>query len=656
MSLLCTLNNLHLNLGTKNLFTGTGFTISFGDQIGLLGLNGQGKSSLFRILADVITPDPSTPTFTFDKAKSGGEGNVGFSTFLVPQEMNLSPNDKVTIRDYFFRFYPVHGKIHEELENVNHQLEASSDEKLISKQKELLEQLDHLGSWDIIRAFESYLKYFGLHDFQKEVNELSGGEQKKILLSLGFTAKENLILWDEPTNHLDIESIKLFEGELLSSGKTFILITHDRYLLSKVCSKIFHIKRGQIETFKGSYIDYLDFLQEQEVARTKLLGRLKNSLSREQAWMRQGIKARGTRSKKRVENFHDLKSKISEVKGAARRELDLNLSSSQRKTKSLVELKSMGFSFPEKEIFKDVSLNLYKGDRVGLIGKNGAGKTTLVKIILDEISQTSGILKKADDLVIQYFSQKRDELNEGMTPYELLGDGTDQVSLPDGRSKHVSAYFESFLFSKDDLNRPIKTLSGGEKSRLQLAKNLTKSADVWIFDEPTNDLDLETLQILEDTLVNFKGSLILISHDRSFLSNVTNKTWVLEKQTVEEFVGGYAQTESYLEALALEHILNEQISEDVDEKEASVATQAEVQTNDQSGKLSNSEKKRLQDIPSLIEQKEAQIEGIDKLMLKFNFSNMDEETSKLYSNLALKKEKFEEELMEIYEEFEHLSS
>ncbi|OUR98555.1 hypothetical protein A9Q84_03845 [Halobacteriovorax marinus] len=654
MSLLCTLNNLHLQLGTKNLFTGTGFTISFGEQIGLLGLNGQGKSSLFKVLSDMISPDPSTPAFTFDKAKSGGEGNSGFSTFLVPQEMHLSPNDNVTIKDFFFRFYPAHRDIHEQLEDVNEQLELSSDEKLISKQKELLEQLDHLGSWDLIRSFESYLKYFGLNDFQKEVVSLSGGEQKKILLSLGFTARENLILWDEPTNHLDIESIKLFEGELLSSGKTFILITHDRYLLSKVCSKIFHIKRGKIETFKGSYIDYLDFLQEEEQARTKLLGRLKNSLSREQAWMRQGIKARGTRSKKRVEGFHDLKSKISEVKGAARRELDLNLSSSQRKTKSLIEFKNLGFSFPDKEIFKDVNLNLYKGDRVGLIGKNGSGKTTLVKVILEELIKTNGELKKADNLVIQYFSQKRDELNEAMTPFDLLGDGNDQISLPGGQSKHVAAYFESFLFSKDDLNRPIKTLSGGEKSRLQLAKNLTKSADVWIFDEPTNDLDLETLQILEDTLVNFKGSLVLISHDRSFLSNVTNKTWVLEGQAVEEFVGGYAQTESYLEALALEHILKEQESEELKEMTPET-TEVVIPEKTQTQKLSNSEKKRLDSIPSLIEEKEAQIENIDKLMLKFNFSNMDEDTSKLYSDLALKKERFEEELMEIYEEFETLS-
>lgn len=656
MSLLCTLSNIHLHLGTKTLFTGAGFTISFGDQIGLLGLNGKGKSSLFKILSSKVTPDQSTPPFTFDKAKSGGEDNQGFSTFLVPQEMQLTENDTVTIRNYFFKFYPEHKEIHQKLDEINHSLESSFSESLIDQQKDLLEQLDHLGSWDLIRSYESYLKYFGLKDLDKLVIDLSGGEQKKILLSLGFTAKENLILWDEPTNHLDIETIKLFEDELVSSGKTFIVISHDRYLLGKVCSKIFHIKRGLVESFKGSYIDYLDFLSEQEAARKKLLGRLKNSLSREQAWMRQGIKARGTRSKKRVENFHDLKSKISDVKGEARRALDLTISSSQRKTRSLVEMQEVSFSYPGKDIFKKLDLDIYKGDRIGLIGKNGVGKTTLVKMILGELKETSGKLKVAEDLNIQYFSQKREEMDEEQTPHNFLTDGSDQVTLADGRTKHVAAYFESFLFSKDDLKRPIKTLSGGEKGRLQLAKNLTKQADIWIFDEPTNDLDLETLQILEDALIQFKGSLILISHDRSFLSNVTNKTWVLNNRTIEQFVGGYGQAESYLEALTLENILLAQENEEQEQAPEVAIIEETPPLEVEPTKLTNQQKRRLDEIPSLISDLEEQIASIDEVMLKFNFESMDEDTSKLYAELGNKKSSKEEELLELYDEFDQLST
>ena len=641
MSLLCTLSNIHLNLGTKALFKGTGFTISYGDRIGLLGLNGQGKSSLFKILASKITPDHATPPFSFDKANSGGENNTAFSSFLVPQDMNLTPGESVSVINYFFRFYPVHKKLHDELEGLNLSIEKDATDELIERQIDLLEELDHLESWDLIRSFESYLKYFGIVDIEQDVALLSGGEQKKILLSLGFTAKENLILWDEPTNHLDIETIKLFENELMNSNKTFILITHDRFLLGKVSSRIFHIQRGMIETFNGSYTDYLDFLHEQEESRKKLLHKLKNSLSREQAWMRQGVKARGTRSKKRVEGFNDLKSKVSTIKSEARKELLLNISSSGRKTKSLVEFNEANFSFPEKDIFTNTTLNIHKGDRIGLIGKNGVGKTTLVKLILEELKVTSGKFKRAEDLEIQYFSQKKDEFDLESTPFDILGDGTDHVNLPDGRKKHVAGYFEDFLFLKDDLHRPIKTLSGGEKSRLQLAVNLTRSADIWIFDEPTNDLDLETLQILEDTLIKFKGSLVLISHDRSFLSNVTNKTWVIDSGTVEEFVGGYAQAESYLEALALEHIINDQEAKENGGIPVKVNT-APVEEKVES-KIHNKNMK-------VINEKEKEVEKIESILLKFNFESMDAETSKLYSSLTLKKDALEEELLSLYDE------
>ncbi|WP_127718106.1 ABC-F family ATP-binding cassette domain-containing protein [Halobacteriovorax sp. HLS] len=656
MALLCTLSNIHLNLGTKNLFTGTGFTISYGDRIGLLGLNGQGKSSLFKILADKLKPDHATPPFSFDKANSGGENNSGFSSFLVPQEMNLEVGKSITIKEFFFTFYPEHQKIHSELDQLNLRLETELSDELIEKQEDLLQKLDHLQSWELIGSFESYLKYFGIYDFEADVSLLSGGEQKKILLSLGFTARENLILWDEPTNHLDIETIKLFENELMNSNKTFMLITHDRYLLGKVSSRIFHIQRGMIETFNGSYTDYLDFLSEQEEARKKLLNKLKNSLSREQAWMRQGIKARGTRSKKRVEGFNDLKSKVSNLKGEAKKALLLNVSTSGRQTRSLVELTDVTFSYPGKDVFKDVNLNVYKGDRIGLIGKNGVGKTTLVKLILEELKVTSGKLKNAEDLQIQYFSQKKDEFDPNLTPFDILGDGSDHVDLPDGRKKHIAGYFEDFLFLKDDLHRPIKTLSGGEKSRLQLAKNLTRSADVWIFDEPTNDLDLETLQILEDTLINFKGSLILISHDRSFLSNVTNKTWVIDAGTIEQFVGGYAQAEPYLEALALEHIIDGEDEEQERQHPKEEVSEPEVPTETAESKLNNTQKLRLQELPKLIEKAESSIQGIEKLMLKFNFENMDEDTSKLYSDLAIKKDTLEEELLALYDELDTLNS
>ncbi|MDO9183642.1 MAG: ATP-binding cassette domain-containing protein, partial [Bacteriovorax sp.] len=289
----------------------------------------------------------------------------------------------------------------------------------------------------------------------------------------------------------------------------------------------------------------------------KLLEKLKNNLEREQAWMRQGVKARRTRSKKRVEDFNDLKDKVTTIKSEAKRNLDLNLSKSNRQTKVLASFTDMSFAYPgtDKVLFNSISGEIQKGNKIGLLGNNGVGKSTLLKLILEEFAPTEGKMKTADGLKVQYFSQKRDELEVNSSPYQVLGDGSDFVELPDGSKKHVFSYFESFLFHRDDIHRPMKTFSGGEKSRLQLALNLTRVGDILIFDEPTNDLDLETIQILEEKLGSFQGAVILISHDRTFLSTVTNKVWLLEDGKLQNFEGGYEQVSPYLEALEMERDL-----------------------------------------------------------------------------------------------------
>jgi ATP-binding cassette subfamily F protein uup len=533
MSILCNLKNISLNFGLKTIFKKAQLTVNVGDRIGLLGLNGKGKSTLFKILNEEVVPDHVTPPFEFHKAR--GEDNQRFSLFYVPQELPLDGNEELTINDYLFVFYP-HLKIM--FENN-------------------LEDFEQHHGWELIQNYESFLKYFNLLDLDKKVSELSGGEQKKILLSLGLSSIANLILWDEPTNHLDIETIKLFEDELNSTSKAFMLITHDRYLLSKLTRRILHIQNGVIESFTGSYTDYLQFLEESEHSKMKLLEKLKNNLEREQAWMRQGVKARRTRSKKRVEDFNDLKQKVTNIKSEAKRNLDLTLSKSNRQTKVLASFTDMTFAYPgtKKCLFDSINGEIQKGNKIGLLGNNGVGKSTLLKLILDELKPDSGMMKAADGLKVQYFSQKRDELEVDKTPYQVLGDGSDFVELPDGSKKHVFSYFESFLFHRDDIHRPLKTFSGGEKSRLQLALNLTRVGDILIFDEPTNDLDLETIQILEEKLGTFQGAVILISHDRAFLSTVTNKVWMLEDGKLQNFEGGYEQVAPYLEAVEMEREL-----------------------------------------------------------------------------------------------------
>ncbi len=631
MSLLCTLKNIRLSFGPKVIFNNAQISVSVSDRIGLLGLNGKGKSTLFKILTGDLVPDHSSPPFEFNKARGDGDENKRFSLFYVPQELPLDGNRNLTLKEYFFVFYP----------------------ELKSVYENSLHQFEEMHGWDLIQNYESYLKHFGLPDLNKLVADLSGGEQKKILLSLGLSCRANLILWDEPTNHLDIETIKLFEDELNSTSKAFMLITHDRFLLSKLTRKIFHIQHGRIESFNGSYTDYLAFLEREESSKLHLLDKLKNNLEREQAWMRQGIKARGTRSKKRVENFLDLKSRVSTIKSEAKKNLDLTLQKSGRQTKVLVSFANLTFSYPGySPLFENITGEIHKGNKIGLLGKNGVGKTTLLKLIRNEMTPVSGAMKTADNLQIQYFSQKRDELEIDTTPHQLLGDGSDFVSLPDGTKKHVASYFESFLFHRDDIHRPLKTFSGGEKSRLQLALNLTRSGDILIFDEPTNDLDLETIGILEEKLTEFQGAVILISHDRAFLSTVTNKVWLLEDQKLQNFEGGYEQVAPYLEVLELE----KEMSNDLTEPDDSTLKGLPTLPNKEVSKLTNKEKKRLVGIYEEIESTENKIKFIEEKMASLDFSKLADPKNQELKILTDAQGVLEERLLALYEELEDLET
>lgn len=666
MSILCTLQNINLTFGTKHLFNNASLSIDHGDKIGLLGLNGHGKSSLFKILTKEVVPDTSTPPFTFAKTKGDKDPTKEFSVFMVPQELSIGPNKDITISNYIFNFYPDLKEIHYELQRINKDFETIKDpaemDVLIERQKVLLEKYEYLNGWNITQSYQSYLKFFGLNNLESRIADLSGGEQKKILLSLGFSSSANLILWDEPTNHLDLDTIKLFETELSQFNKAFILVTHDRYLLSKVTDKIFHIQHGEIQRFEGNYSEYLEYLDQEESSREKLLEKLRNSLRRETDWMRQGIKARGCRSKKRVEEFHGLSGKVTELKNKAKKNLSLTISDSQRKTKVLTSFEDVCFAYNDKDIFNGLKLSIHKKDKIGLIGPNGAGKTTLVNMVANKLAPTSGKVKRAEQLLIQHFTQKREELDPEKTPFEILGNGTDFVELPNGNRKHVTTYFESFLFNKTDLNRPLKTFSGGERNRLQMAINLKTAGDLWIFDEPTNDLDLETLQILESKLLEFDGSVILISHDRAFLSSVTNKVWLLEDKNITNFEGGYSQVEPYLEAATLERLMKENAPEkDNGKSEQKNDTEEDtqitnVEKSNQKIKLTNKEKSKLKQLPKEIEKLEKLVKKLEDEATSFDFSNMDQEKSLQYTELTDRKDEHELKLLELYEELEELES
>ena len=459
MAILCSLKNINLAFGHKIVFQNAELSINKGDRIGLIGLNGQGKSTLFNILNGQLTPDQSSPAFLFDKS------NEHFDVFLVPQELEIKKFLHLDIAHYFLAFYPELYDIHTQLKHIESELLQTDDyDSLLKRQEQLITRYDELNGWNIQNNYQSYLKSFELFDHERPINNLSGGEKRKMALSIGLSCPQEFILWDEPTNHLDIETIEKFEDELKKTQKTYMIISHDRYLLNHTTDRIFHIEHGRIIQFNGTYLDYLVHLEEKQKELMKNLDKLENKHRRELAWMRQGIKARGTRSKKRVEGYHNVKSEIERIKGLSRKVADLNLYHSGRKSKTLVEIKDGQFSYEQKPIFKQLDLLVAKKDKIALIGPNGAGKTTLIKLLTNQLELTQGQYKQAQNLKAIVFDQNRETLDENKTLIEVVGEGNDYIILGNGHKKHIHSYLEGFLFTPDPSQKTCgNALRGREK-------------------------------------------------------------------------------------------------------------------------------------------------------------------------------------------------
>ncbi len=623
MTTLLTLQNLSLSYPHKVIFQDITFTLNQGDKIGVLGLNGHGKSSLFKVIAGLANPDTTVPPFIYDK-------NKDFSFFYVPQELtNLGEWD---IENYFFEFHPEMKVLKRRLDKINSQLGSGEGDfdKLIMEQSKIYEELHKLGEDKLHAQYLSYLKYFGLENYDRQMSSLSGGEQRKVALSLGLSAPQELILWDEPTNHLDLETIQDFEEELQGSKKTFMIISHDRSLLNNVVDRIIHIQRGKLRSFQGTYEAYLQFLQEDQLRREKELDRLNNMNRRETAWIRRGVQARRTKSKKRIEDYSTLNKTIQDLKAQAHKSVSLDLKSSGRKSKILISAEDLKLQFGERKLFDGLNFSIAKGDKIALMGRNGVGKSSLLKILLGELNQTSGKVKRLDNLDVGYFSQKREALKDNETPWTMIGEGIDYVISNTGDKRHVASYLENFLFSSDEIKRPIHTFSGGEKNRLQLAQFMKHARDIWIFDEPTNDLDLETIGILEEELRNYEGALIIVGHDRSFINNVTDKCWVLHEGQLENFEAGFSQAEMFLEAIHLEEELKKK------------APQQPKKSESPKDKMTNKERNRYQEVQKEIEKLEGIIQALKNEMVNASFIKLSEIQEKVSSN-ELKLEKLMEE-------------
>ncbi|PIP93805.1 MAG: hypothetical protein COW00_04415 [Bdellovibrio sp. CG12_big_fil_rev_8_21_14_0_65_39_13] len=622
MTPICTLQNLTLSYPLKVLFKDVSFTLNEKDRIGVLGLNGHGKSSLFKVLAGQVEPDITTPKFKYDKSQN-------FSLLLIPQELEIIGEE--SIADYFLNFYPEFKNLYEEYKTAN-----------LDRQGAILDELYNAGEAEIQNKYISYLKSFGLEDHERSVRSLSGGEQRKMALAIGLSAPHQVILWDEPTNHLDLKTIEIFEDELKNCQNTFLIISHDRTLLNNVVDRIVHIQHGKIRSFQGSYEAYLEFLREDQKNRQLQIEKLSNIQRRETAWITRGAKARRTKSKKRIEDYSKLNEQITDLKSLAHKKVSMDLKGSGRKTKLLFDAENLGLKFGERILFENMDFKLMQGQKISLIGDNGVGKSSLLKIILGELEPTTGTVKRADQLRVGYFSQKRESLDMEMTPWDLIGEGSDFIFSNTGEKRHVASYLENFLFRSEEIKRPIKTFSGGEKNRLQLAKFMKDAMDIWIFDEPTNDLDLETIGILEDELKLYKGTLLIVGHDRTFIENATDTCWMIHDRKLEMFEGGLSQAEYFLEALELE------------EKLKTMKPPASAQT--PKSQLSNKDKIRLDQVQREIEDQEKLISQISDLISRMASSVRDAETIQKMDALQDKLKQAESKLEKLISEWEELEA
>ncbi|MFW5888025.1 MAG: ABC-F family ATP-binding cassette domain-containing protein [Bacteriovoracia bacterium] len=647
MNLLCTIQHLHLSFGGRQIFDDIGLQIHQNDRIGLVGLNGSGKSTLLKVIASLQTADISEPGFTYDKSSFLQKKQRQIT--YIPQNLNFS--DKHTIENFLWDFFPSLGRIQKRLEEINQKLETANPQsnnfqKLLDEQQKLLTQASLEGTEQFVARYKAYLKKFNNYHPDKKLIEMSGGERRKVALALGLSSDAAIVLWDEPTNHLDMEAVEIFEQELNNASQGIILITHDRYLLDRTVNKIFHLNRGQLKSYQGNFTSYLEQLTTEQKEREKEVDRLQNIYRRELAWMRQGIKARGTRSKKRVETFHQIKGNINQLKDQYHQSANLQLGHSGRKTKQLFEIQNLFFKYDENSIpiLKNINLVLGKKTKLGLLGPNGHGKTTLLRILLGEIKDfQADVFKKADDLEAYFFKQNREALDKTKTPWQEIGEGKETLNTPFGEV-HISSYLQKFLFQSEDFHRPLDTFSGGEINRLQLAKFMKNSADLWIFDEPTNDLDIETLGLLEEELSSYQGAVIIVSHDRAFLENIVDHYWLLQDGSLENFADLPKAMKQWRE---------KKVGNEISKAE-SLPPKEDVKSTGSSKpktKPTYQQKRRWEIIDQEIEKAELKVEKLEQELADFDYQNND---SSQLSELNQKLITAQKELDSIYEEWNEL--
>jgi ATP-binding cassette subfamily F protein uup len=515
-------DEISLDFGELKILSAANFSIESGERVCMIGRNGAGKSTTLKLITGELEAD---------------RGAVVRSDNMVVSSLSQALPDAM---DKLVRDVVRSGLSETEalLAQYEKQSQLELDRDGMRELEALHARIDAHDGWHIEQRVDETISDLSL-PADKKMNELSGGWRRRVALATAIVQKPDLLLLDEPTNHLDIATIKWLEDRLYSWPGAVLFITHDRAFLQRLATRIVEIDRTKLTSWPGNYRNFLirkeKLLEDEEVANAKF----DKKLAQEEVWIRQGIKARRTRNEGRARalvKLRDERSKRIKQDGQAR----IHIEEADQSGKKVIRARNVSYSYGDETLIENFSINIMRGDRIGLIGNNGVGKTTLLRLLLGELEPQTGTLKHGTNLEIGYFDQLREALDLDKSVAYNVGDGRDYIKL-NGKDRHIVGYLRGFLFSPKRAMTPIKALSGGERNRVILAKLFTRPANLLVLDEPTNDLDVETLEVLEDRLTEYNGTLIVVSHDREFLDNVVTSTVVFEEDgSVQEYVGGYS--------------------------------------------------------------------------------------------------------------------
>jgi len=623
------ITNGELAFGEGKILDNADFKLHTGERVCLVGRNGAGKSTLMKILMGRQNLDD-------------GQMMISNNVQLAMLEQDPPESCDLSIFDFVAQGVKENAELIQRYHALIHLIGEDPSEDNLNKLANVQEQLEKANAWQDEQRIEQVLSTLALNADDK-VSDLSGGWLRKLALAKALVTNPDVLLLDEPTNHLDIESVLWLEKFLKDFAGSIVFISHDRAFIRGLSTRILDLDRGQLKSYPGDYDLYIEQKQHDLQVEVQQNALFDKKLAEEEVWIRQGIKARRTRNEGRVRSLEKLRSERKQ-----RRELkhqkDINISTGDRSGKLVFESENLKMAFGESTIIRSLDLLITRGDRLALIGANGTGKSTLIKLIMEQLQPTSGKLRVGVNLDVAYFDQHRDALDPNKTVQDTVAEGKQDVTI-NGRTRHVLGYLQDFLFSPKRARTPVRALSGGEKNRLLLARLFLRPSNLLILDEPTNDLDIETLELLEEVVANYSGTVLLVSHDRDFVNNCVNTCLYFDGSgQITQIVGGYDDVDSYL---ALKAEQRKKIAEDVDkkpkeQKEDKNVSKPSSEKKVVKKKLSYKETRELESLPQEIDKLEVLIESLQTQVNDANFFTKDAEfTKKILNQLQESESKLE---------------